>query len=62
MQKEDEFRATLDIVEEWGFKNEAAKKALEFKIKRDRDRKKKTKILSAEERFKKFQKKAGGNP
>lgn len=59
MPQDAEFRPTLDIVEEWGFKNEAAKKALEFKIKRDRDRKKKTKVLTAEERFKLFQKKAG---
>lgn len=47
-------KPALKVVEEWGFKDEDAKHALQFRIMRERNRKKKQKKLTAEERYKLF--------
>jgi hypothetical protein len=45
---------TKKIVEEWGFQDEATKKALEFRINKEKNRKKKSQHLTAEERYQQF--------
>lgn len=42
---------TLDIIEEWGFKQETIKKTLQFRIQKEKKRKKKQKKLSASEKY-----------
>ena len=50
-------KKTLEVIEEWGFKDENVKKALEFRINKERNRKKKIQKLTSEERFVNFVKK-----
>ena len=48
---------TLQVIEEWGFKDEGVKKALEFRINKEKNRKKKNLKLNSEERYSNFMKK-----
>ena len=51
---------TLDIIQEWGFRKTSAKMALEYKIRKERKRKQKSKKMTAEQRYKKFLRNAQG--
>lgn len=48
---------TLQAIDEWGFKDDSTKKALEFRIMKEKHRKKRTQKLTAEERYMNFVKK-----
>ena len=52
----------LQVIEEWGFKDDSTKKALEFRINKEKFRKKKAQKLTAEERYTNFVKKNQKKP
>ena len=49
----------LEIIEEWGFKNDAAKEAFHYRLQKDRKRREKKKVLTAADRLAQFKKKCG---